>query len=57
MSTLGQITHINTHRGLVELNRGTFYSEAELDSLAEHFFRFTLRGLDIPEAFPPHGAC
>jgi len=56
LSTLGQLTHIQTHMALVILHRGAVYNETEMESLSDHFIQFTLRGLGISEAFPAQGA-
>ena len=56
LSIHGQILFLHNHLELISLMRGNPYSGEDLDSLAEHFFQFSLRGLGVSEALPPQGA-
>ncbi|HPS68371.1 MAG TPA: CerR family C-terminal domain-containing protein [Holophaga sp.] len=56
MSIHAQIIWMHNHAGLTALLRGRPYGPEDLDSLAEHFIQFSLRGLGIPEALTPQGA-
>jgi AcrR family transcriptional regulator len=56
MSIHAQIIWMHNHAGLTTLLRGRPYGPDDLDSLAEHFIQFSLRGLGIPEALTPQGA-
>jgi TetR/AcrR family transcriptional regulator, regulator of cefoperazone and chloramphenicol sensitivity len=47
---------IHNHMGLVRLLRGAAYSQADLDSLTDHFFRFALGGLGLTPDAPTQGA-
>jgi TetR/AcrR family transcriptional regulator, regulator of cefoperazone and chloramphenicol sensitivity len=50
MSINAQLIWMHNHMELTRLLRGTAYGPEDLDSLAEHFIQFSLRGLDVPEA-------
>lgn len=52
LSILSQPIHLHNHMEMVKLHRGAPYNEADLDSLADHYTQFSLRGLGIQEAFP-----
>ncbi len=56
MSIHAQVIWMHNHVGLTHLLRGKAYGLEDLDSLAEHFIQFSLRGLGIPEALAPQGA-
>ncbi len=56
MSIHAQIIWLHNHAELTRLMRGKAYDLADLDSLAEHFIQFSLRGLGVPEALISQGA-
>lgn len=56
MSIHAQMIWMHNHTELTRLLRGKAYGFEDLDSLAEHFIQFSLRGLGIPEALTPQGA-
>ena len=56
MSIHGQLIWMHNHAELTRLLRGTAYGLEDLDSLADHFIQFSLRGLGVPEALTPQGA-
>lgn len=56
MSIHAQLIWMHNHSELIRLLRGNRYTAADLDSLADHFIQFSLRGLGVPEAFPIQGA-
>lgn len=56
MSIHAQMIWMHNHAELTRLLRGKGYGIEDLDSLAEHFVQFSLRGLGIPEALIPQGA-
>jgi hypothetical protein len=56
MSIHGQLIWMHNHAELTRLLRGKAYGPEDLDSLAEHFIQFSLRGLGLPGSLPPQGA-
>lgn len=56
MSVHAQLIWMHNHVELIRLLRGKPYSMEDLDSLADHFIQFSLRGLGVPEALSPQGA-
>jgi AcrR family transcriptional regulator len=56
MSIHAQMIWMHNHAELTRLLRGKAYGFEDLDSLAEHFIQFSLRGLGIPEVLISQGA-
>jgi AcrR family transcriptional regulator len=56
MSIHAQLIWMHNHAELSRLLRGKAYDIQDLDSLAEHFTRFSLRGLGVQEAQISQGA-
>ncbi len=56
ISIHSQVMWMHNHRELTRLIRGKTYTAEDLDTLADHFIQFSLRGLGIPEALAPQGA-
>lgn len=56
MSIHAQLIWMHNHAQINRLLRGKAYGLEDLDSLAEHFIEFSLRGLGVPEAPMPQGA-
>jgi AcrR family transcriptional regulator len=56
MSIHAQMLWMHNHAELTRLLRGTPYGPEDLESLADHFVQFSLRGLGIPEALIAQGA-
>jgi TetR/AcrR family transcriptional regulator, regulator of cefoperazone and chloramphenicol sensitivity len=56
MSIHAQMIWMHNHGDLTRLLRGKAYGIEDLDSLADHFIQFSLRGLGVPEALTPQGA-
>lgn len=56
MSIHAQLIWIHNHAELTRLLRGEAYGLDDLESLADHFIQFSLRGLGVPEALSPQGA-
>lgn len=52
-SVQGQVLHFRNSLGLVRLIRGNPAFPEDLEALVQHFIAFSLRGLGVPEAFPP----
>ena len=56
MSIHAQMIWMHNHAELTRLIRGKAYGLEDLDSLTDHFTRFSLRGLGVPDALPLQGA-
>jgi AcrR family transcriptional regulator len=56
MSIHAQLIWMHNHAELTRLLRGSAYDLDDLDSLADHFIQFSLRGLGVPEAQITQGA-
>jgi len=56
MSIQAQLIWMHNHAELTRLLRGKAYGSEDLDSLAEHFIQFSLRGLGLPQALISQGA-
>jgi AcrR family transcriptional regulator len=56
MSIHAQMIWMHNHGELTRLLRGAAYGLEDLDSLADHFIQFSLRGLGVPEAQTSQGA-
>ena len=56
ISIQAQAMWVHSHIGLTRILRGAAYTEADLESLAAHFYQFALGGLGLPEAGPRQGA-
>ena len=56
MSIYAQMIWMHNHAELTRLLRGKAYGLEDLDSLAEHFIQFSLRGLGVPETLISQGA-
>lgn len=52
-SIQGQLLHFRNSLGLARLIRGNPAYPEDLEALVQHFIAFSLRGLGVPEAFPP----
>jgi AcrR family transcriptional regulator len=55
MSIHGQLLWMHNHAELTRLLRGEAYGLEDLDSLADHFIQFSLKGLGVPEALSSQG--
>jgi len=56
ISIQAQILFLHKSMEMIRLTRGAAYTAKDIDSLTEHLFLFSLRGLGVPEAFPVQGA-
>ena len=53
LSIQGQILHFRNSLGFIRLLSGDPDFPKDLEALIQHFIAFSLRGLGLPEAFPP----
>lgn len=56
ISIQAQILFLHKNMEMIRLTRGAAYAAKDIDSLTDHLTLFSLRGLGVPEAFPPQGA-
>jgi len=53
ISILGQMLQLRNSLGVLRLMRGNPDYPEDLERLIQHYIGFSLRGLGVPEAFPP----